>query len=97
VHRTILTTVALGLALIGLTARPASAQLIPKVQLANLIAEVENGVDEFRDYLEKRGDNAKDTASTAQARGRTSRKRATDTQKSKASTKKYALTMPWAT
>jgi hypothetical protein len=38
---------------------------MPKAQVANLIAKVETGVDEFRDYLEKRGDNAKDTASTA--------------------------------
>jgi len=90
-YRAILTTVALGLALLGLTAIPESAQLMPKAQVANLIANVENGVDEFRDYLEKRGDNAKDTASTAQAQGKTSRKKATDTQKSKASTKKDAL------
>jgi hypothetical protein len=51
---------------------------MPKAQVANLIANVENGVDEFRDYPEKRGDNAKDTPSTAQAQGKTSRKKATD-------------------
>jgi hypothetical protein len=85
--RTILTTVALSLALIG----PAFAQLMPKAQVANLIAKVENGVDEFRNYLEKRGDQAKDTASTAQPQGKTSRRTATDTQKAKASTKKDAL------
>ena len=90
-HRTILTTLALGLVVIGLTARPASAQLLPKAQVANLIAKVENGVDEFRDYLEKRGDNAKDAASTAQAQGKTSRRKPTDTQKAKAGTTKDAL------
>jgi len=90
-YRTTLTTVALGLALIGLIARPAFAQLMPKAQVANLIAKVENGVDEFRNYLEKRGDNAKDTASAAQAQGKSSRRKATDTQKSKATTKKDAL------
>ena len=37
------------------------------------------------------GANAKDTASTAQAQGKTSRKKATDSEKSKASTKKDAL------
>jgi phage shock protein A len=90
-YRTTLTTLALGLALIGPTARPASAQLMPKAQVANLIAKVENGVDEFRDYLEKRGDNAKDAGSTAQAQGKTSRRKPTETQKSKAGAKKDAL------
>jgi hypothetical protein len=90
-YRIILTTVALGLALIAPTATPAFAQLMPKAQVANLIAKVENGVDEFRDYLEKRGDNAKDTASTAQAQGKTSRRKPTESQKSKASNKKDAL------
>jgi hypothetical protein len=89
--RTILTTIALGVALIGLTARPAFAQQMPKAQVANLIAKVENGVDEFRNYLEKRGNNAKDTASTTQVQGKSSRRKATDMQKPKASTKKDAL------
>jgi hypothetical protein len=90
-YRTILITVTLGLVLNGLTVAAASAQLMPKAQVASLITKVENGVDDFRNYLEKRGDNAKDTASTAQAQGKTSRRKATDTQKSKASTKKDAL------
>jgi hypothetical protein len=34
-YRTILTTVALGLALIGVTARLASAQLMPKAQVGD--------------------------------------------------------------
>ncbi len=89
--RTFLTTVALGLALIGLTARPASAQLMPKAQVGNLITKVENGVDEFRKYLDKRGDQAKDTASTAQAQGKSSRRKASETQKSKANAKKDEL------
>jgi hypothetical protein len=90
-YRTIVTTVALGLALIGLTARSASAQPMAKAQVASLITRVENGVDDFRKYLEKRGDNAKDTASTAQAHGKTSRRKATDAQKATAATKKDAL------
>ena len=92
-HRTILTSVALALSVsvIGLTERPASAQLMAKAQVANLIAKVENGVDEFRDYLEKRGDNARDAASTAQASGRRKRQGATESQKAKASNKKDAL------
>jgi hypothetical protein len=36
---------------------------------------VENGVDEFRNYLERRGDNARNTASTAQKSGRASGRR----------------------
>ena len=50
-YRTVLTTTALALSLIGLSERPASAQLMPTAQVANLIAKVEDGVD----YLEKRG------------------------------------------
>ena len=29
-----------------------------KPQVADLITKVENGVDEFRDYLKRRGENA---------------------------------------
>src|SRR5512134_1865755 len=89
--RNVLTTVALALSLMGLTDRPASAQMMAKAQVANLIAKVENGVDEFRNYLEKRGDNAREAASTAQAQGKTSRRKPTDTQKAKAGTTKDAL------
>ena len=91
-HRTTLTAVAVALSLvvIGLTDRPASAQVMAKAQVANLIANVENGVDNFRDYLEKRGDNARDASSTAQASGRKKRQ-ATESQKANASTTKDAL------
>ena len=65
--------------------------MMAKAQVANLITKVENGVDEFRDYLEKRGDNARDAASTAQASGRRKRQGATENQKAKASSKKDAL------
>ena len=82
--------VALVLSFIGLGERPASAQLMPKAQVANLIAKVENGVDQFRDYLEKRGDNARDAAPAAETSGK--RKRgATENQKATASNKKDAL------
>src|SRR5690349_5387707 len=82
------TTVALMLGVIGLTARPASAQLMTKPQVANLIKNVETGVDEFRNYLKKRGDNASDAASATA--GRRSRQ-ATSNQKTKATAKKDAL------
>src|SRR6476469_276788 len=81
---------ALSLSAIGLTDRPASAQMMAKAQVANLIAKVENGVDEFRNYLEKRGDNAHDASSTAQASVRNDRQ-ANESQKAKASSKKDAL------
>ena len=90
-YRTILLSVALALSLIGLTERPASAQLMAKAQVAKLIANVENGVDQFRNYLEKRGDNARDAASTAQASGRRKRQGATENQKAKSNSKKDAL------
>ena len=69
----------------------AFAQLMTKPQVANLIVKVENGVDEFRDYLKRRGENAKSTASTAQAQGRTTRRQATDAQKANATAKKDEL------
>ena len=91
-YPTVLTTLALALSLsmIGLTNRPASAQMMAKAQVANLIAKVENGVDEFRNYLEKRGENAREASSTAQTSGRNKRQ-ATESQKSNASNKKDAL------
>ena len=90
-HRTTHTTVALVIALSAVTQSPASAQLMAKAQEANLIAKVENGVDEFRKYLEKRGDNAREASSTAQASGRRQRQGATESQKAKASNKKDEL------
>ena len=89
-HRTILTTVAFALAFIGAIGRPASAQLMTKPQVANLIKNVENGVDEFRDYLEKRGENARDAASAKESSGRRTRQ-ATSSQKATATSKKDAL------
>ena len=67
------------------------SQLMTKAQLGNLITKVEDGVDEFRDYLEDRGDNAKNTASASKAQGATTRRKATDAQKANASAKKDDL------
>jgi hypothetical protein len=39
-----------------------SAQAMPKARVAELIKHVEDGVDEFRNYLERRGDDARDRA-----------------------------------
>ena len=91
-YRTALTAVAFAfsLSLIGLTDGPISAQMMAKAQVANLIANVENGVDEFRNYLEKRGDNAREASTTAQTSTRKKRQ-ATESQKATASAKKDAL------
>jgi hypothetical protein len=75
----------------GPAAREATAQPMAKAQVAGLITRVENGVDEFRNYLEKRGGNASDAKSTAQASGRRKGQGATDNQKAKANSKKDAL------
>jgi hypothetical protein len=51
---------------------PIAAQTMTKGLVAEKILRVEDGVDEFRDYLERRGDNARDANSTAQQSGRAS-------------------------
>lgn len=82
----------LGTAFAALTAGTAVAQLMTKPQVANLIVKVENGVDEFRDYLERRGDNARDAAQTAPAEGRRGRRgKATESQKAAATERKDDL------
>ena len=80
-------------ALTGLSVGTIAAQLMTKPQVANLIVKVENGVDEFRDYLERRGENARDKSSTAQAQGRGARrgKPATESQKEAAEERKDDL------
>jgi hypothetical protein len=70
----------------------ASAQPLAKAQVANLIVKVENGVDEFQDYLERRGDNAKAKGSTQQAEARRARRgTATESQKDAARERKDEL------
>jgi hypothetical protein len=78
-------------ALAGLIAGTAAAQLLAKGQVANLISKVENGVDDFRDYLKRRGENA-DTASSAPAQSRRTRRgAATEPQKASAEARKDDL------
>jgi hypothetical protein len=74
----------------------AVAQPLPKARVADLIVKVENGVDEFRDYLERRGDNAKDAkekgATTAQGEARRARRgTTTEAQKNVAKERKDEL------
>ena len=81
----------IALAVIGPAASTATAQPMAKAQVASLITRVENGVDEFRNYLEKRGENASDAKSNAQASGRRKGQGASENQKAKANAKKDAL------
>jgi hypothetical protein len=64
----------LTIALAWFAVAPAFAQLMTKAQVANLISNVENGVDDFRDYLERRGDSARSAASTSEAQSRRARR-----------------------
>jgi hypothetical protein len=78
--------------LTGLTLSTAFAQVMPKAQVANLIVKVENGVDQFRDYLKRRGDSARNAAATPQAQTRRGKRgQATDSQKATANAKKDDL------
>jgi hypothetical protein len=61
-----------------------------KAGVADLIVKVENGVDDFRKYLDKRGENAKDAAADTSAAKRRTRT-ATSSQKATAETKKDDL------
>jgi len=56
---------------------PIAGQMMTKALVAEKIARVEDGVDQFRDYLERRGENARNTTSTAQRSGRASGRRGT--------------------
>jgi hypothetical protein len=67
------------------------AQPMTKAMVADRIVKVENGVDEFRKYLERRGENAATAASTAPAAKRERRGTATESQKATANAKKDDL------
>jgi hypothetical protein len=55
-----------------------------KVQVADRIRKVEDGVDEFRKWAENRAEQGKNTAQTAKASGRTRGRTASESQKSAA-------------
>ena len=84
------TLVLLGVVLVSLgpAAVAAPAQALAKGQVANLISKVENGVDDFEKYLEKRGENASDAAKSSTRR---KGQGANESQKSRANAKKDAL------
>ena len=53
----------------------AQASPFTKTQVADRIRKVEDGVDEFRKYLDTRGENARTSAQSAQNSGATTRRR----------------------
>ncbi len=71
---------------LGLLITPVFSQVMTKAQVGDLIKRVEDGVDEFKDYLERKGENAREAASTPQAqsrRGRRGRTSSTNTEAQK--------------
>ena len=85
-------SIAVLLAVGGLVPSTTAAQLMTKPQVANLIGKVENGVDQFREYLKKRGENARAAGSTPDAQNRRARRgAATDAQKATADARKDEL------
>jgi hypothetical protein len=60
-----------------LVASGAKAQPLTKAAVGEKIRRVEDGVDEFKKYLERRGDNAKSTAAKPQAQARQGNRRNT--------------------
>jgi len=66
----------LAYALVGtIGAEFANAQAFTKPQVADRIRKVEDGVDEFRKYMDTRGDDARSKAQSAQNSGTTTRRR----------------------
>lgn len=70
----------------------ASAQTLTKAAVGEKIRRVEDGVDQFRDYLNQRGENAGSAAAAPQAQSRQGKRRtATESQKATATAKKDEL------
>jgi hypothetical protein len=69
----------------------AFAQVFTKAQVADRIRKVEDGVDEFRDWAEKRAEQGQSTAQAGKASGRTRGRTATESQKTVAREKKDEL------
>jgi hypothetical protein len=76
-------------ALIVVAAPSTSAQPLAKAQVAERIVRVENGVDEFRKYLERRGENAQSAANAPAGKRR--ERTATSSQKANAEERKDEL------
>ena len=75
----------------ALVAQPVS---MTKAAVGQKIRQVEDGVDQFRDYLNQRGENARNSATSSQGEARQGRRRggtATESQKATANAKKDEL------
>ena len=68
-----------------------AAQQLPKARVAELIKNVEDGVDDFRDYLDKRGDNAKDRSKDSDNQSRKGGRGNSEANKDRAESSKDAL------
>ena len=74
----------------------ALAQVVfTKVQVADRIRKVEDGVDEFRKWAENRAENGQATAQAAKASGRTRGRTATESQKTSRARRKTNWMMRW--
>ena len=81
--RTLSTVLIMTAVYLGLLITPAFSQVMTKAQVGELIKRVEDGVDEFKDYLERKGENARERAGEPQAqsrRGRRGRGSSSDTE-----------------
>jgi hypothetical protein len=86
--RTYALALAMAAQLLGLPPSTLAQAPMTKARVADLIVKVENGVDDFRKYLDKRGENAQ--AANPSAGKRRSRS-ATESQKTTAAAKKDDL------
>ena len=81
---------------LALSLAPASAlaqvAVLPKAHVANLIRNVEDGVDKFRDYLKRRGEEGQSRAESARSSGTTTRKGRRNAQNTEASKQRVSNT-----
>ena len=80
-HRSILPVAGVVVACLAVTGVAAAQLAFTKAQVADRIRKVEDGVDEFRKWSEKRVEQGQTNAHAAKASGRTRGKTATESQK----------------
>ena len=76
---------------VGVSGLASAQATFTKAQVAERIRKVEDGVDEFRDWAENRGEQGKETAQAAKESGRARGRGATESQKAVAREKKDEL------
>jgi len=87
--RTYVLALAMAAPLIGLSPSTSAQAPMTKARVADLIVKVENGVDDFRKFLDKRGENAQSAANTSAGKRRS--RNPTQSQKATAEAKKDDL------